>query len=203
MSNLLQDLSSQIVTLEGEFVRLEPLEMRHAPALAQVVGDPEIWRYMPTKLTNLKEIEAWIEASLESQAAGEVLPFATIDQATGQAIGSTRYLNIMPKDRGVEIGHTWLAKRAWRTAINTNCKYLLLQNAFEQLNCIRVCLKTDRRNERSRNAILGIGASFEGILRQHMILQDGTYRDTAYFSIIDLEWPAVKARLETRLRREN
>ncbi len=203
MSNPLQDLSSRPITLEGEFVRLEPLAMRHAPALAQVVGDPEIWRYMPTKLNNLKEIEAWITAALEAQAAGEVLPFATIDRATGQAIGSTRYLNIMPKDRGLEIGHTWLAKRTWRTAINTNCKYLLLQYAFEQLDCIRVCLKTDRRNERSRNAILGIGASFEGILRQVMVLSDGTYRDTAYFSVIDSEWPAAKAQLETRLHRES
>ena len=112
---------------------------------------------------------------------------------------STRYLTIMPKDRGIEIGWTWLARAAWRTPINSECKYLLLRHAFETLGCIRVQLKTDKRNERSRRAIERIGGQFEGILRQQFVLRDGTYRDSAYYSIIDAEWPAVKARLEAGL----
>jgi RimJ/RimL family protein N-acetyltransferase len=187
------------ITLEGRYVRLEPLAQRHAAELAAVAGDEELWRYMPADLSTIERIRAWIDETLAQQAAGAALPFATIERAAGRAIGSTRYLTIMPKDRGIEIGWTWLARAAWRTAINTECKYLLLRHAFETLGCIRVQLKTDKRNERSRRAIERIGGQFEGILRQQFVLRDGTYRDSAYYSIIDAEWPAVKARLEAGL----
>src|SRR5262245_50626802 len=187
------------VTLEGRYVRLEPLAPRHAEELAAVAGDEEIWRYMPADLSTIERIRAWIDETLALQAAGAALPFATIERASGHAIGSTRYLTIMPKDRGIEIGWTWLARAAWRTPTNSECKYLLLRHAFETLGCIRVQLKTDKRNERSRRAIERIGGQFEGILRQHMVLRDGTYRDSAYYSIIDSEWPAAKARLEAGL----
>ena len=187
------------VTLEGRYVRLEPLAPSHAADLAAASGDAEIWRYMPVELLTTAQLDAWIADALAQQAAGAVLPFAIVERATGQAIGGTRYLTIMRKDRGIEIGWTWLARPAWRTAINSECKYLLLCHAFETLGCIRVQLKTDRRNERSRRAIERIGGQFEGILRQQFVLRDGTYRDSAYYSIIDSEWPGVKARLEAGL----
>jgi RimJ/RimL family protein N-acetyltransferase len=190
------------ITLEGRWVRLEPLAQRHAAGLAEVARDEEIWRYMPAKLTTIERINHWITETLALQATGAVLPFAIVERAEGQAIGSTRYLNIMPRDRGLEIGWTWLGRAAWRTAVNTECKYLLLRHAFETLNCIRVQFKTDRRNERSRRAIERIGGQFEGILRQHMVLPDGSYRDSAFYSIIDAEWPAVKAKLADRLYNE-
>jgi N-acetyltransferase len=192
-------MNIELITLEGQWVRLEPLSRAHAGDLAIVSGEAEIWRYMPAELIRIEQLHAWIDDALEQQAAGAIVPFAIVERASGRAIGGTRYLNIMRKDRGIEIGWTWLARRAWRTAVNTECKYLLLRHAFETLGCIRVQLKTDRRNERSRRAIERIGGQFEGILRQHMILRDGTYRDSAFYSIIDSEWPAVKERLAARL----
>jgi N-acetyltransferase len=191
------------ITLEGRWARLEPLAERHADDLAAVCEDAEIWRYMPATLMSIEQIRAWIAETLALQASGAVLPFAIVEQSSGRAIGGTRYLDIRPKDRGIEIGWTWLARRAWRTAINSECKYLLMRHAFETLGCIRVQLKTDRNNERSRRAIERIGGQFEGILRQHMMLRDGTYRrDSAYYSILDAEWPVVKARLEAKLQRD-
>jgi len=190
------------ITLEGRWVRLEPLAQHHAVGLAEAARDEEIWRYMPAKLTTIEQIKHWITETLALQATGAVLPFAIVERAEGRAIGSTRYLNIMPRDRGLEIGWTWLGRAAWRTAVNTECKYLLLRHAFETLDCIRVQFKTDQRNERSRRAIERIGGQFEGILRQHMVLPDGSYRDSAFYSIIDAEWPAVKAKLADRLYNE-
>jgi len=188
------------ITLEGRWARLEPLAERHADDLAAICEDAEIWRYMPATLMNIQQVRGWIAETLALQADGAVLPFAIVELASGRAIGGTRYLDIRPKDRGIEIGWTWLARRAWRTAINSECKYLLLRHAFETLGCIRVQLKTDRHNERSRRAIERIGGQFEGILRQHMILRDGTYRrDSAYYSILDAEWPGVKERLAAGL----
>jgi len=189
------------VVLEGRWVRLEPLAMRHAGDLAAVSGDAEIWRYMPASLMTAGQVEEWLAATLAMQATGAVLPFAIVERASGRAIGSTRYLSIVPQDRGIEIGWTWLARAAWRTPVNTECKYLLLRHAFETLGCIRVQLKTDRRNERSRRAIERIGAQFEGILRNHMIMPYGL-RDSAYYSIIDAEWPAVQSNLVARLYSE-
>ena len=191
------------ITLEGRWARLEPLAERHAADLSAVSNDPEIWRYMPMALMSGEQVREWIAETLALQAGGAVLPFAIVERESGRAIGGTRYLDIRPNDRGIEIGWTWLARRAWRTAINTECKYMLMRHAFETLGCIRVQLKTDRHNERSRRAIERIGGQFEGILRQHMILRDGTYRrDSAYYSILDAEWPAVKERLEAALWRD-
>jgi RimJ/RimL family protein N-acetyltransferase len=186
------------IILEGRWVRLEPLAERHAGDLTEAAQDDEIWRYMPAVLKTEEQIRAWIAAAQAQQAAGTQLPFAIVDKRMGHAIGSTRYLNITPPDRGIEIGWTWLARSAWRTPVNTECKFLLLRQAFETLGCIRVQIKTDQRNERSRRAIERIGGQFEGILRNHMILHYGT-RDSAYYSIIDTEWPAVKERLQDRL----
>lgn len=187
------------VSLAGRWIRLDPLGLEHAPDLASAAADEEIWRYMPRHLRTLDDVQDWITAALHDQAAGTVLPFAIIDQATGHAIGSTRYLDIRPRDRGVEIGWTWLRRSCWRTPVNTECKYLLLRHAFETLGCIRVQFKTHRLNHRSRRALERIGAQFEGILRNHVILPDGTYRDSAYYSVIEHEWPAVKRHLELLL----
>jgi RimJ/RimL family protein N-acetyltransferase len=189
----------QPVVLEGRHVRLEPLTHERAPELVAVSADEEIWRYYAASLLTLDDVRGWIDVALAQQAAGTSLPFAIVLKESGRAIGSTRYLNIVPHDRGLEIGSTWLGRAYWRTAVNSECKFLLLGHAFEALGCIRVQIKTDRRNERSRRAIERLGAQFEGILRQHMVVRDGAYRDTAMYSIIDTEWPAVKQRLATAL----
>jgi RimJ/RimL family protein N-acetyltransferase len=194
-----QVLDVQPLTLEGDYVRLEPLSQAHAEGLAAVAADEAIWRYYPASLRTLADVQSWIEVALAQRAAGTSLPFAILDRAGGRAIGSTRYMNIVPHDRGLEIGSTWLTPAVWRTAVNTECKLLLLRHAFETLGCIRVQIKTDALNERSRRAIERLGAQFEGILRQHMVVRDGRYRDTAMYSIIDTEWPAVKAKLAASL----
>lgn len=187
------------VTLEGRHVRLEPLRREHLAGLSEVGLEPELWRWIPTAVRTSEEMAAYIETALEEQERGVSLPFALIQRTTGQAIGSTRYGNIERTHHRVEIGWTWVA-RAWqRTAANTEAKYLLLRHAFESLGCMRVELKTDSLNERSRAAILRIGAKEEGIFRNHMITASGRIRHTVYFSIIDSEWPGVKARLEAKL----
>jgi RimJ/RimL family protein N-acetyltransferase len=185
------------VTLEGALVRLEPLGPEHAEGLfAATNGDEELWRHMAILPTRIEDYEFFIQSALAEQAAGTSVPFAIIERAGGEVIGSTRYLDIRAVHSGVEIGWTFLAPRVWRTGINTECKYLLLRHAFETGGAARVQLKTDARNERSRNAILRLGAQFEGILRKHQLRRDGSLRDTAMYSITDDEWPAVKTRLE-------
>lgn len=187
------------VTLEGQRVRLEPLQREHLEGLAEVGLDAELWRWIPTAVRTREEMAAYIDTALQEQERGVSLPFALVERATGQAIGSTRYGNIERTHHRVEIGWTWVG-RAWqRTAANTEAKYLLLRHAFESLGCMRVELKTDSLNERSRAAILRIGAQEEGIFRNHMITSSGRIRHTVYFSIIDSEWPGVKARLEAKL----
>jgi RimJ/RimL family protein N-acetyltransferase len=187
------------VTLEGAQVRLEPLAKAHLAGLAGAGLDEELWRWIPTAVRTRGEMAAYIGTALDEQARGVSLPFAIVEKAAGRAIGSTRYGNIDRTHHRVEIGWTWVA-RAWqRTAINTEAKYLLLRHAFETLGCMRVELKTDSLNERSRAAILRIGAREEGIFRNHMITESGRIRHTVYFSIIDSEWPAVRARLEAIL----
>ena len=187
------------VMLEGAYVRLEPLTSVHLAGLAEVGLDEELWRWIPTPVRTQEEMAAYIEAALGEQERGESLPFAIADKTTGRAIGSTRYGNIDRTHHRVEIGWTWLAREWQRTAMNTEAKYLLLRHAFETLGCIRVELKTDSLNARSRAAILRIGAREEGIFRNHMITANGRIRHTVYFSIIDSEWPAAKARLEAIL----
>ncbi len=189
------------VTLQGRFVRLEPLQMKHASDLFAAAQDPAIWTYMSSHLNgSLPAIEAWISAALQEQAAGIVLPFAIIDLSSGYAVGSTRYMTISVRDRGLEIGWTWLAPVVQRTGVNTECKYLLLRHAFETLGAIRVQLKTHHDNLRSQRAIERIGATREGVLRNHMIMPDGSYRHSVYYSIIDSEWPRVKGRLEAKMQ---
>jgi RimJ/RimL family protein N-acetyltransferase len=187
------------VTLEGQHARLEPLAEAHLAGLAEVGLDEDLWRWIPTAVRTREGMAAYIETALNEQERGTSLPFAILEKATGRAIGSTRYGNIELTHRRVEIGWTWVAREWQRTAMNTEAKYLLLKHAFESLGCMRVELKTDSLNERSRAAILRLGAREEGIFRNHMITASGRIRHTVYFSIIDSEWPAVKARLETRL----
>jgi N-acetyltransferase len=187
------------VTLEGRHVRLEPLAKEHLAGLAQVGLDEGLWRWSPMPLRTHEDLAAYIETALQEQERGLSLPFTILEKATGRAIGSTRYGNIDRTHHRVEIGWTWVARDWQRTAINTEAKYLLLRHAFETLGCLRVELKTDSLNEKSRAAILRIGAKEEGIFRNHMITESGRIRHSVYFSIIESEWPAVKARLETML----
>jgi RimJ/RimL family protein N-acetyltransferase len=187
------------VVLEGRHVRLEPLSQANHADLAAVGLDEELWRWIPVPVRTPEEMSAYIATALEEQARGVSLPFALIEKASGRAIGSTRYGNIDRAHHRVEIGWTWVAPPWQRTAVNTEAKYLLLRHAFETLGCIRVELKTDSLNERSRAAILRIGAREEGTFRNHMITSTGRIRHTVYFSILDSEWPAVKSGLQSRM----
>ncbi len=190
------------VTLEGRWARLEPLSLeRHGAGLCAAALDPSLWRWTTVALRTPEDVERYVAAALEQQARGTMLPFATVERAGGTVAGSTRFAAIVPQHRRVEIGWTWLAPRWQRSAINTEAKYLMLRHAFETWGCHRVELKTDTRNQRSRAAILRLGAREEGVLRRHMINADGTARDTVYFSILDHEWAAVKERLEGLLDR--
>jgi N-acetyltransferase len=188
-------LKVEPVTLRGAGVRLEPMTIDHVQALARVGLEPELWRWTPTAVTNTDEMRAYVQTALDEQRRGAALPFVIVDQASGQVIGSTRYANIDRANRRLEIGWTWLAPSHQRTRANTEAKLLLLTHAFENLGAMRVELKTDALNEKSRRAILRIGAVEEGILRKHVITASGRIRDTVYFSIVDSEWPGVKARL--------
>lgn len=188
------------VTLTGRHMRLEPLALAHTDELFMVGAEEEIWRYLPASAPgDVAGMRAVIAAALGEAARGVRLPFAIIDLSSGRAVGSTSYLDISPANRRIEIGWTWLGAPARRTSVNTECKYLLLQHAFETLGCGRVQLKTDGRNQRSQTAITRLGAKHEGVLRQHMVMPDGFVRDTVMYSIIAAEWPAVKARLEALL----
>ena len=190
------------VALIGRTVRLEPLSEMHIPDLAIAGRDEAIWKFMLYgNVTGEPDMRAWVCALLEAQQRGTDLPFAVIHVGSGKAIGSTRYMDIRGEHRSLEIGGTWYGVAFQRTAVNTECKYLLLRHAFEALSCIRVQFKTDQRNERSQRALERIGAVWEGTLRNHMILPDGSYRDSVYYSIIDAEWPNVRRRLEQILER--
>jgi RimJ/RimL family protein N-acetyltransferase len=162
--------------------------------------DDSIWRHMPYgPMTDEADIRGWVRDILERAAAGTDVPFAVVHLASGRIAGATRYMHIRPADHGLEIGGTWYGNEFQRTVVNTECKYLLLRNAFEELKCIRVQFKTDSRNVPSQRAIERLGAVREGTLRNHMILPDGTIRDSVYYSILDSEWPAVKTLLEGKL----
>jgi RimJ/RimL family protein N-acetyltransferase len=190
------------VTLEGTVVRIEPLAPTHLHDLFEAAQDDAIWTYLPTNPSASRDdMAGWIEDALAVRETGAQLPFAIIARSTARAVGSTRYLNIAPRDRALEIGWTWLGQQARRTAINTECKYLLLQHAFERLGALRVQLKTDSRNLTSQRAIERIGGVREGILRKNQLAQHGYQRDSVMYSIIEEEWPAVKARLRERLVR--
>ena len=186
------------VTLTGRYVRLEPMEESHVPGLAAIGLDDSIWEHMLYgDVRSEADVRNWVRDILSRPD----LPFVAVHLESGRVAGATRYLNITPEQRGLEIGGTWYGLEFQRTAVNTECKYLLLKYAFETLGCIRVQFKTDLRNERSQRAIERLGAKREGILRNHMILPDGRFRDSVFFSIIDMEWPGVRARLEEILNR--
>ena len=190
------------IVLQGKHVRLEPMTEAHFPALAEIgVGQP-FWDYMVYgHMQTAADMRGWVQDILSRAEKGTDLPFVAIYLASGRVAGATRYMNIMPNDRGLEIGGTWYGPEFQRTVVNTECKYLLLCHAFETLGCIRVQLKTDSRNERSQKAIERIGAVKEGVLRNHMILPDGHYRHSVFYSILDTEWGEVKKRLEELMER--
>jgi RimJ/RimL family protein N-acetyltransferase len=188
------------VTLSGRYITLEPIEERHAPGIFKSMQDEEVCRYLfwPPP-TGIEETLSLIREARAFMARGAILAFAQVWNQTGEVIGSTRLLDIRPADRQAEIGSTFLAREYWRTPANTESKLLLLAYCFERLGCVRVALKTDGRNVRSQAAIERLGAVREGVLRKHMNVR-GYQRDTVYYSILDNEWPAVRARLEARLK---
>ncbi len=192
-------MSVEPVTLRGAHVMLEPLSMEHLDQLCEVGLDPELWRWSTSLVRTREDMSRYVETAILERTAGTELPFATIATASGRLIGSTRFGNIDRVNRRVEIGWTWVGVPWQRTAANTEAKYLMLRHAFETLGCIRVEFKTDSLNDGSRKAILRIGAKEEGTLRNHMLVHDGRYRHSVYFSVIDSEWPGVKKALEEKL----
>ena len=190
------------VTLRGRWLTLEAIDERHAPGIFEVMRDEEVCRYLawdPPK--SLDETLALVREAKDAMARGQAIVYAQVWNATGRAIGSTRLLDVRPADRQVEIGSAFLGRDYWRTPANTESKYLFLRHCFESLGCVRVALKTDGRNLRSQEAIARLGAVREGVLRRHIRIKN-YQRDTVYFSILDDEWPAVKARLQARLARD-
>jgi RimJ/RimL family protein N-acetyltransferase len=192
-----------LFTLEGEHVRLDPLRPEHVGFLWNIAKRhlTDLFQWIPYQLETLKDFEQFNAQVLDEQRRGLTVPFVTIHRRSGQIVGTTRYMNMDLANRKVEIGSTWIAPPWQRTAVNTEAKYLMLCHAFETWNCLRVELKTDALNERSRNAILRLGAKEEGTLRKHMLTWNGRERDSVYFSILDTEWPGVKAGLEAKLTR--
>jgi RimJ/RimL family protein N-acetyltransferase len=197
MTNSQPGLYIQPVTLSTRLVRLEPLSEAHVPDLCAVGLEESIWLYMRYGIVRTEaDMRRWVRMILEWQQRGTDLPFAVIWLESGRAVGCTRYLNINPADRNLEIGGTWYGREYQGTLVNPSCKYLLLKHAFETLGCVRVQFKADARNLRSQRALERIGAVREGVLRNHMILEDGHIRDSVFYSILPGEWPQVKARLE-------
>lgn len=189
------------VTLTGAFARLEPLSHDHCAGLIDAVKDGELWRLWYTMIPAPDAMRAEIERRLSLRKAGSMLPFAVIERATGNPVGMTTYMNIDAVQKRVEIGSTWYRKSAQRSAINTECKLLLLRHAFEALDCIAVEFRTHFFNEQSRRAVERLGAKLDGVLRSHMRLKDGSLRDTCVYSITASEWPAVRSNLLWRLER--
>ncbi|HET6845557.1 MAG TPA: GNAT family protein [Anaerolineales bacterium] len=190
------------IHLSGKHVVLEPLAEAHIPGLVEVGLDAEIWKHMPYgEMSTPAHLEGWVRSILALVEQGSDIPFAVIHKESRRIAGATRYMDVRTAHRGLEIGGTWYGREFRRTVVNTECKYLLLRHAFEQMDCIRVQFKTDLRNERSQRAIERIGAVREGVLRNHMILPGGTIRHSVYYSILSGEWPDVRKRLETMLER--
>jgi len=189
------------VTLEGSTVRLEPVRREHAELFWEVAKNDleDIFRWIPYPMKTPEDFQRLIDKAFKEQERGESVVFATVERSSGRVIGSTRFMNIDRINRRVEIGSTWIAPAWQRTGVNTEAKYLMLRHAFEVWKCIRLELKTDALNQKSRNAILRIGAKEEGTLRRHLLTWTGRVRDTVYFSILDNEWPEVKAKLEARM----
>jgi RimJ/RimL family protein N-acetyltransferase len=183
--------------MTGRRVRLEPLSPAHEDGLRRAAADSRIWRWMP--IAAHADLGSWLAHAHAQAEAGLEVPFATVDTGTGDPIGSTRYLALRPEHRSLEIGATWVAPSAWGTGTNVEAKLLMLERAFAELACLRVEFKTDALNERARGALEALGAHFEGIHRKHMLVRGGERRDSAWYSILDEEWPAVQARLRHRL----
>ncbi len=201
LSSIIIAVEIHPITLHGRLVTLEPLSETHSTDLTQAASDESIWQYMVwERIRTEDQMRSWIMDLLAKQMKGTDLPFAVISRQNGRAVGATRYLDICPEHRSLEIGGTWYAREYQRTGVNTESKYLLLKHAFEELGCVRVQLKTDVRNQRSQRAIERLGAMREGILRNHMILWNGYIRDSMVYSIIDSEWHSVKERLEALLK---
>jgi RimJ/RimL family protein N-acetyltransferase len=189
--------------LEGELVRLEPIAPEHEDGLWEASRDTRTWRWLSIEQPRTREdLRAYLDAALENAAAGIEMPLVTVRRDNGRVIGSTRYLALRPEHRSVEIGWTWLTPGAWGTGANVEAKLLMLEHAFERLACVRVELKTDARNERSRGAMAALPAQFEGVHRKHMLVRGGERRDSAWYSVLDDEWPVVRANLLRRLGRE-
>jgi N-acetyltransferase len=190
------------VTLSTDRLTLRPFSLADVPALGKAASDGELWEKKTTTVPQPEGFEIYVQKALELQEAGLALPFATVVNDGNRVIGSTRFMNIDAAHHRVEIGTTWIAKSWQRTFVNTHAKYLMLRHAFEQLGCNAVELRTHRLNDQSRAAIERLGAKFDGILRQHMIMPDGHIRDTAVYSIVQDEWPEVKAKLERKMASE-
>jgi N-acetyltransferase len=203
--NIVTPITVTPITLEGSVVRLEPIFREHAEALWRAAGNSvdDIFQWIPYRMKLREDFVVATDKALAEQERGESVVFVTVERSSGQVIGSTRFMNIDGANRRLEIGSTWIAPAWQRTAVNTEAKYLMLRHAFEVWRCMRVELKTDALNQRSRNAILRIGAKEEGTLRRHVITWTGRVRDSVYFSILDSEWPEVKAMLEARLARKH
>jgi RimJ/RimL family protein N-acetyltransferase len=191
----------QPVTLEGSIVRLEPLSRGHLDGLAEVAFDKALWRWTVARPTDRAGLASWLDTALANAASGSEVPFATVDVATGKPIGSTRFLSIVPEHRRLEIGWTWVATSRQRGGANREAKLLQLTHAFETLGANRVEFKTDSLNEKANPALLGIGATFDGTFRNHMVMPDRRLRHSNYYSVISDDWPAVKARLRETLDR--
>ena len=189
------------MTLEGQRIRLEPMTRAHLAALVEAGGHAELWKWTSTTAETHEGMAAYVESALRDREAGIAMPFVTIDSESGRVIGSTRFGNMDPANRRVEIGWTWITPAFQRTWVNSEAKYLMLGHAFEVWKCIRVELKTDALNEKSRTAMKRIGAREEGTLRQHMVTWTGRLRDTVYYSILDSEWPEVRDKLASFLAR--
>jgi RimJ/RimL family protein N-acetyltransferase len=193
--------AASIFTLEGAYVRLEPLRSEHAPMLWEIAKDhlQELFQWIPYRLESLEDFREFNRHVLDEQQRGLTAPFATFERSSGQIAGTTRFMNMDLANRKVEIGSTWIAPRWQRTVVNTEAKYLMLRHAFETWNCLRVELKSDSLNQRSRQAILRLGAKEEGTLRKHMLTWNKRQRDSVYFSILDTEWPGAKKGLEKKM----
>ena len=187
------------VILENDFVRLEPLEERHREPLREAGNDPDLWRFANVNLDNA-DFDAWMAHRFRETATVGDITWAVFDKASGTHVGSTSFLAFVPVHKRVEIGWTWYAKRVWAGPVNPSCKRMLLAHGFEALELNRVELKADARNTRSCKAMERFGAKFEGVHRSHMVRPDGRLRDTAWFSVIREEWPAVRDGLDARLK---
>jgi N-acetyltransferase len=186
--------------LEGRLIVLEPIGPQHEPAMRAAAADPVVWRWMQIDASEDDGFGRWFGHALANADEGSEVPFATLDRESGRVLGSTRFLTLRPEHRGVEIGNTWLERSAWSGGANIEAKLLMLEHAFERAGAMRVEFKTDARNVESRRALEALPAVFEGVFRKHMLIHAGI-RDSAYYAIVEDDWPEVKANLEQRLRR--